>query len=94
MISVLNRPSEDSQTRYIGVLIGSTVHLVPVEGGPWQVVDPGRHMSSLFRPGRRLSNRRRQLPPRASPARILFEEFGRLVPIAHYQLPQYPAPHF
>lgn len=25
---------------------------------------------------------------------VLLDEFGRLVPIAHYQLPQYPAPQF
>ena len=95
MISVPNRPSEGSLTRYNGgVLIGSTVHVVPVEGGLWQVVDPRRHVFTF--PSRAAAVEQAKAVAAASqPSQVvLFDELGRLVPIAHYQLPQYPAPHF
>ena len=86
---VLNRPSEDSLTRSNGgVLIGSTVHVVPVEGSFWQVGDPHRHVFTL--PSRAAAVAAASQPSQV----VLFEEFGRLVPIAQYQLPQYLAPHF
>ena len=75
-----------------GAIIGSTVHVVPVEGGYWGVVDPRRHLSTLKAAA---VEHAKSVAAANQPSQVvLLDEFGRLIPIAHYQLPQYPAPQF
>jgi hypothetical protein len=82
-------------TLYNGdVLVGSTVHVVPVEGGLWQVVDP-RHHVFTFPSKAAAVERAKAVAADSQPSQVvLFDELGRLVPIAHYQLPQYRPPQF
>jgi hypothetical protein len=74
------------------VLVGNTVHVVPVEGGLWQVVDPWRRVFTY--PSKTSAIEQAKAVAAASqPSQVvLFDELGRLVPIAHYQLPEYPPP--
>jgi hypothetical protein len=78
-----------------GALVGSTVHVVPVEGGTWGVVDPRRQLL-LKTPSKTAALEfAKSVAVANQPSQVvLLDEFGRLVPIAHYQLPQYPAPQF
>jgi hypothetical protein len=76
------------------VLIGNTVHVVPVEGGLWQVVDPRRHIFT-FTSRAAAVEQAKTVAAASQPSQVvLFDEFGRLEPIAHYRLPQYPVPSF
>jgi hypothetical protein len=87
-------PPEVFSTRYnIAVLIGSTVHVVPIEGGLWQVVDPRRQVFTFPSKAAAVQQAKAVAAARQPSQVVLFDELGHLVPIAHYQLPQYPTPH-
>jgi len=81
-----------------GMLInkgGSTVHVVPVEGGSWGVVDPRRRLLRTTPLKAAALDFAKSVAAANQPSQVvLLDEFGRLVPIAHYQLPQYPPPQF
>lgn len=71
-------------------LTGNTFHVVPIEGGQWQVVDPGRHPLFAFRSKADAIARAKSVAKARQPSQVvLFDELGQLKPIAHYQLPQY-----
>jgi hypothetical protein len=71
------------------VLTGRTVHIVPSIGGNWQVVDLNRHIQTF--PSRASAVREAKAVAASNqPSQVvLFDENGRFVPLAHYQLPQY-----
>jgi len=73
-------------------LIGNTVHVMPLEGGHWGVVDPRRHLFTM--PSREAAVKRAKSVAEAiQPSQVvLLDQFGRLIPIARYQLPEYPPP--
>jgi hypothetical protein len=74
------------------ILNGRTVHVVPVEGGLWQVVDPLRQ-GLAFRSKAAAVEQAKTVAAANQPSQVvLFDELGRLVPIAHYQLPRYGPP--
>jgi hypothetical protein len=75
-----------------GALIGSTVHVVPVEGGLWAVVDPRRHLLTMPSKEAAVEHAKSVAAANQPSQVVLLDEFGRLIPIAHYQLPQYPPP--
>lgn len=75
-------------------LIGSTVHVVPVEGGSWGVVDPRRHLLTMRSKAAAVEHAKSMAAANQPSQVVLLDEFGRLVPIAHYRLPQYPPPQF
>jgi len=77
-----------------GAITGSTVHVVPVEGGYWGVVDPQRHFLTLPSKTAAVVHAKSLAAANQPSQVVLLDEFGRLIPIAHYQLPQYPAPRF
>jgi len=74
------------------VLGGRTVHIVPREGGGWQVVDLLGRVSGF--PSRMLAEDQAKRTAAATPPSqvVLFDQLGNVVPIAHYQLPAYPPP--
>jgi len=74
------------------VLLGRTVHIVPKEGGGWQVVDLLGRVSNF--PARMLAEDQAKRTAAASaPSQVvLFDQLGHVVPIAHYQLPAYLPP--
>jgi len=69
--------------------MGRTVHVVPSVDGTWQVVDLNRHVLTF--PNRTSAlERAKGVAESNQPSQVvLFDEHGRLVPIAHYQLPEY-----
>ena len=77
-----------------GAITGSTVHVVPVEGGSWGVVDPRRHLFTMPSKAAAVEYAKSVAAANQPSQVVLLDEFGRLIPIAHYQLPQYPAPQF
>jgi hypothetical protein len=74
------------------VLGGRTVHIVPKEGGGWQVVDLLGRVSNF--PSRMLAEGQAKRTAAATPPSqvVLFDQLGQVVPIAHYQLPAYLPP--
>jgi hypothetical protein len=76
------------------VLVGNTVHVVPVEGGLWQVVDPWRRVSSFPSKAAAVEQAKVVAAARQPSQVVLFDKLGRLVPIAHHQLPEYRPPQF
>jgi len=71
--------------------IGSTVHVVPVEGGLWQVVDPLRRDMFTSPSMAAAVERAKSVAARSQPSQVvLLDKFGRFIPSAHYQLPEYP----
>jgi hypothetical protein len=73
---------------------GRTVHVVPGERGTWNVVDFDRHGSSFPTKAAAL-NRAKSIAAANQPSQVvLFDAFGHMEPIAHYQLPVYPLPEF
>lgn len=75
-------------------LTGSTIHVVPVEGGYWGVVDPQRHLFTTHSKAAAVEQAKSMAAANQPSQVVLIDEAGRLIPIAHYQLPQYPAPQF
>ena len=77
-----------------GAITGSTVHVVPVEGGNWGVVDPQRRLFTAPSKAAAVEHAKSVAAANQPSQVVLLDEFGRLIPIAHYQLPRYPTPHF
>lgn len=75
-------------------ITGSTVHVVPVEGGYWGVVDAQRHLFTMPSKAAAVEHAKSVAAANQPSQVVLLDEFGRLIPIAHYQLPQYPTPQF
>jgi len=75
-------------------LTGSTVHVVPVEGGYWGVVDPQRHLFTAPSKAAAVEHAKSMAAAHQPSQVVLLDELGRLIPIAHYQLPQYAPPQF
>jgi hypothetical protein len=71
------------------VLTGTTVHVVPVEGGLWQVVDKLRHIFTCRSKTAALKQAKSIAAANPPSQVVLLDELARLVPVAHYQLPQY-----
>ena len=77
-----------------GAITGSTVHVVPVEGGYWGVVDPQRHLFTASSKAAAVEHAKLVAAANQPSQVVLLDEFGRLIPIAHYQLPRYRTPQF
>ena len=75
-------------------ITGSTVHVVPVEGGSWGVVDARRHLFTMPSKAAAVEHAKSVAAASQPSQVVLLDERGRLIPIAHYQLPRYPAPQF
>ena len=75
-----------------GAITGSTVHVVPVEGGVLGSCRPAA--PCVHRPFQSGGGRAREIAANQPSQVVLLDEFGRLIPIAHYQLPRYPTPQF
>lgn len=74
------------------IYTGRTVHVVPGEQGMWNVVDLQRRGSRFYTKAEAV-HYARQIAAADQPSQVvLFDEFGRMEPIAHYQLPAYPQP--
>ncbi|HYL76463.1 MAG TPA: DUF2188 domain-containing protein [Bryobacteraceae bacterium] len=72
-------------------LTGNTFHVVPIEGGQWQVVDPRQRRDVfIFRAKSGAIAHAKSVAAARPPSQVvLFDKLGKLKPIAHYQLPQY-----
>jgi hypothetical protein len=71
---------------------GRTVHVVPGEQGTWNVVDLHRCGWSFHTKAAALDYAK-QIATANQPSQVvLFDAFGRMEPIAHYQLPTYQPP--
>ena len=68
---------------------GRTVHIVPGEGGAWNVVDLRRHGSSFPSQDQALRYARRVAAENQPSQVVMFDALGRVQPVAHYQLPSY-----
>ena len=75
------------------MLTGRTVHVVPAEGGLWQVVDLRRHVKAFYSREAAVEHAKAVALANQPSQVVLFDERGRLEPIARYQLPQYPPLH-
>lgn len=74
------------------IYTGRTVHVVPGEHGTWNVVDLQRQGWSFTTRGEALDYAK-QIAAANQPSQVvLFDAFGRMEPIAHYQLPTYQPP--
>lgn len=74
------------------IYTGRTVHVIPGDQGTWNVVD-------LQRRARRFSSKAaaleyaKHIAVTNQPGQVvLFDAFGRMEPVAHFQLPQYQLP--
>ncbi len=69
------------------------MHVVPGEQGRWNVVDLQRHGWNF--PSRAAAlDYAKQIAAANQPSQVvLFDAFGRMEPIAHYQLPTYQPAH-
>lgn len=68
---------------------GNTVHVVPGEGGSWLAVR-FRSRASAFPTRKAAINYAKRIAAAHQPSHVvLFDEQGRTVPIAEYQLPRY-----
>ena len=74
------------------IYTGRTVHVVPGEGGAWNVVDLQRHGWSFPTKAAALEYAKHVAVANQPSQVVVFDAFGRMEPIAHYQLPTYPAP--
>ena len=70
---------------------GRTVHIVPSFDGNWQVVDLNRHVATLPNKTSAVEQAKAVAASHQPSQVVLFDKDGRLVPIAHYQMPQYQA---
>ncbi len=68
---------------------GRTVHIVPSFDGNWQVVDLNRHVATLPNKTSAVEQAKAVAASHQPSQVVLFDKDGRLVPIAHYQMPQY-----
>lgn len=75
-----------------GAITGSTVRVVPVEGGYWGVSQ--RHLFKVPSKEAAVEHVKSVAAANQPSQLVLLDEFGRLIPIAHYQLPRYPTPQF
>jgi hypothetical protein len=76
------------------VLVGRTVHIVPAEGGQWHVADLQGNVST-FSSRTAAVEQAKRIAAASQPSQVvLLDTVGDLVPVARYQLPQYPLPHF
>lgn len=71
---------------------GRTVHVVPGEDGAWNVVDLRRHGSTFPSQDQALRYARRIAKDNQPSQVVMFDAFGRVQPVAHYQLPSYELP--
>lgn len=68
------------------------MHVVPGEQGTWIVIDLQRRAWSFSSRAAAIESAK-NIAARNQPSQvILFDAFGRMEPIAHYQLPQYQLP--
>ncbi len=68
------------------------MHVVPGEQGKWNVVDLQRHAWSFPSKATALDYARRVGADNQPSQVVLIDAFGRVEPIAHYQLPTYQLP--
>ena len=68
---------------------GRTVHIVPSFDGNWQVVDLNRHVATLPNKTSAVEQAKAVAASHQPSQVVLFDKDGRLVTIAHYQMPQY-----
>jgi hypothetical protein len=74
------------------IYTGRTVHVVPGEQGMWNVADLHRRGWSFHTKSAALDYAK-QIAVANQPSQVvLFDAFGRMEPIAHYQLPTYEPP--
>jgi hypothetical protein len=74
------------------IYTGRTVHVIPGEEGTWNVVDLQRRASS-FRSKAAAVEHAKHIAATNQPSQVvLFDAFGRVEPIAHFQLPEYQLP--
>ena len=74
------------------IYTGRTVHVVPGEQGAWNVVDLQRRGWSFPTKAAALDCARHIAASNQPSQVVLFDAFGRVEPIAHYQLPTYQLP--
>ena len=68
------------------------MHVVPGEQGAWNVVDLQRRGWSFPTRAAALAYAKHVAAANQPSQVVLFDAFGRMEPIAHYQLPTYPLP--
>ena len=71
---------------------GRTVHVVPGEQGAWNVVDLHRRGRSFPAKAAALEYAKQVAVTNQPSQVVLFDAFGQMQPVAHYQLPTYPVP--
>jgi hypothetical protein len=69
------------------------VHVVPGEHGTWNVVDFGRRGFSFPTKSAALDFAKNIAVANQPSQVVLFDAFGRVEPVAHYQLPVYQVSH-
>lgn len=75
------------------VYTGRTVHVVPGENGRWNVIDLQRQCC-IFRTRAEALEYARQVAAANQPSQVvIFDAFGNMQPVAHYQLPEYQLPN-
>ncbi len=74
------------------IYTGRTVHIVPGEHGAWNVVDLQRHGRAFPTKAAALHYGKRLAAANPPSQVVLFDAFGRMETVAHYQLPQYQIP--
>lgn len=74
------------------VYTGRTVHVVPGENGLWNVIDLQRRGWSFPTKAAALEYARQVAAANQPSQVVLFDAFGNVQPIAHYQLPDYQLP--
>ena len=74
------------------IYTGHTVHIVPGERGAWTVVDLQRRGWSFPSKADALDYAKQLAEANAPCQVVMFDAFGRMETVAHYQLPQYQVP--
>jgi hypothetical protein len=69
------------------------VHVVPGEHGTWNVIDLDRRGFSFPTKSAALDFAKNIAVGNQPSQVVLFDAFGRVEPVAHYQLPVYQLPH-